>query len=197
VKPIDGSSPETLLYGGGATFKSLHAWSRDGKSIVFSQLDPVTGQDLWILPIDGDRAGTPVPYVRTPFAETNATLSPDGRWAAYASLEGGRQDLWVNSFPKPGERQRVTTGGALGGGFQRNGQFAYMGSDFTIYAATPLPGKEFRLGPARAFFTVPTDMVSLDGMPDLSKLLLALPVDRHPVSSLTVVSDWTASLPKR
>jgi serine/threonine-protein kinase len=195
VKAINAAAPETLLFDGGATFKTLHAWSRDGKSIVFSQLDPATGLDLWILPIDGNSAGIPVPYLRTPFAETGATLSPDGRWAAYLSTEGGRQELWVNSFPQPGETFRVTTGGALGGGFIRDGRLAYVpSSDRRIYVAAPVPGKPFRLGPARQLLTTPSDMLAIDAMPDASKLLMSVPVDRNPITALTVVSNWTAAL---
>jgi Tol biopolymer transport system component len=198
VKAISGGSPETLLFDGGATFKTLHAWSHDGKSIVFGQLDPVTGQDLWILPLDGDKAGTPVPYLRTPFAKTFATLSLDDRWAAYLSPEGGRQDLWVESFPQPGERYRVTTGGALGGGFQRNGHLVYATlSDREIYDVPLLPGKEFRLGPPRRLFTAPPVTLGIDIMPDGSKALVSVPVDRQAITSLTVVLNWTGALPRR
>jgi len=198
VKAINGGPPETLLFDGGATFKTLNAWSHDGKSIVFGQLDPVTGQDLWILPIEGDKAGTPVPYLRTPFAKTFATLSVDDRWAAYLSSEGGSQDLWVESFPQPGEKYRVTTGGAIGGGFQRNGHLAFATlSDRQIYDVPLLPGKGFRLGSPRRLFTAPPVLFSIDIMPDGSKALVSLPVDRQSITALTVVLNWTAALPKR
>jgi serine/threonine protein kinase/Tol biopolymer transport system component len=198
VKAIDGRSPERLLFDGGATFKTLYAWSHDRKSIVFGQLDPVTGQDLWILPVDGDKAGTPVPYLRTPFAKTFATLSLDDRWAAYLSSESGRQDLWVESFPQPGEKYRVTTGGALGGGFQRNGHLAFATlSDHQIYDVPMLPGKAFRLGSPRRLFTAPPVLFSIEMMPDGSKALASLPVDRQSITALTVVLNWTGALPKR
>ncbi|HEX6463262.1 MAG TPA: protein kinase [Vicinamibacterales bacterium] len=198
VKAITGGSPETLLFDGGATFKTLNAWSHDGKSIVFGQLDPATGQDLWILPIDGDKAGAPAPYLRTPFAKTFASLSLDDRWAAYLSSEGGRQDLWVDSFPKPGERYRVTTGGALGGGFQRSGDLAFASlSDRQLYDVPLLPGKEFRLGPPRRLFSLPPVLFGIDIMPDGSKALMSVPVDSPSVTSLTVVEHWTGALPRR
>ena len=195
VKAVNSASPETLLFNGGATFKTLYAWSEDGKSIVFGQLDPTTGQDLWILPLDGNKTGTPVPYIRTPAAETSASLSPDGRWCAYLSTDTGRSELWVDSFPTAGRRYRVTTGGALGGAFRRNGHLTYAPmNDRQVYDAVPLAGTEFRLGPARRLLTIPSDMVTIDMTLDGSKALMTVPVERNAVTSLTVVDHWTSAL---
>ena len=44
-------------------------WSRDGRFIAFTQLDPKwnNGADIWILPLSGDRK--PYPFLATPFNE--------------------------------------------------------------------------------------------------------------------------------
>ena len=68
--------------------------SRDGKWLVYIEFNPVTGSDLWMLPLGSFGAGgpsaEPQPFIRTNFSEGNAMLSPDGRWLAYQSNESGR-----------------------------------------------------------------------------------------------------------
>jgi len=48
---------------------------------VCEQFGQKTANDLWLLPLDGDRK--PLPYLQTPFDETGGQFSPDGRWMAY------------------------------------------------------------------------------------------------------------------
>jgi Tol biopolymer transport system component len=41
-------------------------------------------------------------------------LSPDGRWVAYTSNESGSDEVYVQSFPVPGGKRRVSSdGGAM------------------------------------------------------------------------------------
>ena len=39
-------------------------------------------------------------------------VSPDGRWIAYLSTEAGAEDVYIQSFPIPGHKTRVSSGGA-------------------------------------------------------------------------------------
>jgi hypothetical protein len=56
----------------------------------------------------------------TPADERFGQFSPDGRWVAYESNESGRFEVYVQPFPKPGEKTLVSTGG---------GQQARWGAD--------------------------------------------------------------------
>ena len=38
---------------------------------------------------------------------------PDGRWMAYASNVSGRIEIYVERYPELGNRQPISTGGAL------------------------------------------------------------------------------------
>jgi len=43
------------------------SWSPDGKLLAFTDIDPDTGWDLWVLPLEGERK--PQPFLKTPFFE--------------------------------------------------------------------------------------------------------------------------------
>ena len=60
-----------------------------------TQRNPKTGNDLSILPAR-TRVSVhwkPLPFVQTPFNESQAAFSPDGHWGAYQSNESGPIDL--------------------------------------------------------------------------------------------------------
>jgi eukaryotic-like serine/threonine-protein kinase len=75
-------------------------------------VDPKTGNDLWLLSLDGERK--PYPYLRTQFSEQTPRISPDGRWVAYLSDESGRNEIYVRPFPDAdgGKWQISTDGGS-------------------------------------------------------------------------------------
>src|SRR5262249_14709462 len=86
-------------------------WSQDGRFIIYSQIDPKTKSDVWFLPAPGSGEAKPFPVVQTEANESAGTLSPDGRWLAYASDVSGRSEVYVQSFPEGGGKRQVSTGG--------------------------------------------------------------------------------------
>ena len=61
-------------------------WSRDGRTVVFTDVSEATGADIWSVELEG---GEPRRVVSTPYYEAGGRLSPDGRWIAYHSNETG------------------------------------------------------------------------------------------------------------
>jgi len=72
-------------------------WSRDGRYLLYYELGAKTGRDLWALPLEGERK--PIAVLQTPFEESLARFSPDGRWIAYMSNESGGYQVYVQAFP--------------------------------------------------------------------------------------------------
>ncbi|MBI4480159.1 MAG: PD40 domain-containing protein, partial [Acidobacteria bacterium] len=107
-KPADGSGPEERLTTSQNT-QRVGSFSPDGRTEIYSEVDPKTGQDLWVLTMDGDRK--PRVFLQTPFNESSAQISPDGHWLAYASDESGRLEVYVRPFPEPGGKWQVSTDG--------------------------------------------------------------------------------------
>ena len=90
--------------------KHLNDVSKDGRFLLYDVHQP-TQQDLWVVPLEGD--GTPQPFLETEFDEDDGAFSPDGRWIAYHSDETGVPVVYVQAFPDPGEKFRVSTGGGV------------------------------------------------------------------------------------
>jgi serine/threonine-protein kinase len=93
-----------------------YSFSPDGKQLVFMEITPQTGYDLWTLPLkdggsDHPAPGKPEPLLVTPSNEKRPMISNDGRWLAYQSDESGRNEVYVRPFPGPGGKWQVSTGG--------------------------------------------------------------------------------------
>jgi len=83
---------------------------------------------LRVLDVDGD--GKPVGSARdfaaTPFHESTAALSRDGRWIAYESDEvDGVVQIYARSFPGGAQKIRISTGGARWPVWGANGDLFY------------------------------------------------------------------------
>ena len=86
-----------------------NSFSPDGKLLVFEQQHPQTRDDLWVVPMDGERKGRPL--LTSAFSESEGMVSPDGRWLAFQSDESGRPEVYMQAFPEAGERWQVSSGG--------------------------------------------------------------------------------------
>jgi Tol biopolymer transport system component len=196
-----GGQPEPLVQTN-TVFKMPAAWSPDGKYLVFSQ-NEASDWDLWLLPLAGDRK--PRRYLRSPFNEDNAAISPDGRWLAYDSDETGRFEVYVSSFPEPGERYRVSTSGGTNARWSKDGRELViwttaavkafsLGSVYSVDAQT---APTFKLGTPRLLFTPHGDLMGLAPTSDLKRFLAAVPVEGASPASITVMLNWQAALKRR
>jgi eukaryotic-like serine/threonine-protein kinase len=112
--PADGKGAERVL------LESPHrmypdCWAPDGRRLVLQQQRPDTGWDLFVLQVDekGRPSGPATPLTASPFQETNASMSPDGRFIVYESDElDALFQAHALSFPDGVQKLRVTTDGA-------------------------------------------------------------------------------------
>lgn len=102
----DGAGVPELLR---TTPQVSHITSVAGDYAAVMVNDPVTNTDLWLLSIRPPYDMQP--FKRTPAVERQGSLSPDGRWIAYASNESGRSEIYVEPVPGPGGRKQISTEG--------------------------------------------------------------------------------------
>jgi Tol biopolymer transport system component len=96
--PAAGGGPHQPIVRS-ALMKYPLSWSKDGKWLLYTSVDPATKEDLWVVPMSGTQAGTPEPFLTTNYRETDASFSPDGRLVAYVSDESGTPEVYVRRFP--------------------------------------------------------------------------------------------------
>ncbi len=174
-------------------------WSRDGRYIVYSAQAKDTGLDIWVLPTFGDRK--PIPFLKTPFNEGNAVFSPDGRFLVYSSNESGRIEIYARSFPGPGGKWQVSTGGGSDAHWSDDGkEISYRAPDQKIMAVEVKTGAGFETGIPKALFLgrfqpgIARNRYVPAG--DGRKFLVVAPLGRDAMAPTTVVLNWFAGLGK-
>jgi len=110
------------------------------------------GRDI-MLARRGDAANTPLMADRT-FAEINPSLSPDGRWLAYASNETGRFEVYVRPFPDVNSRRvQVSQAGGTEPRWAHSGrELFFRNGAHALVSAVVVPAATFTLGPQAVLF---------------------------------------------
>ena len=107
VKRLDDDTPAELLITL-PRFQRPTQWPSD-TLIVFNRGPPP--DDLWMLDLSDPDSPRAEAYLEQEADIRDMVVSPDGTMAAYSSDETGTQEIYVRSFPDPGERTPVSEGG--------------------------------------------------------------------------------------
>jgi eukaryotic-like serine/threonine-protein kinase len=114
VVDADGSgAPEAITQT--RTMKSPSGWAPDGRSLLYAE-----GGDIGLLTHHAS-GWTSRLLLATPASEEGASVSPDGRWVAYASHETGRWEVYLQRFPGLGAKAQVSTDGGYSPVWSRDG----------------------------------------------------------------------------
>ena len=184
--------------------KQPQHWSKDGRFLLYYEIDPQTDRDLWALERTGDGWKKRV-FANTQFEERGGQFSPDGQWVAYETNESERFEVVVQSFPEPGPRWSVSTGGGMYPRWSSDGSEIYFMTPDSMLMAVPVAGGSSRLGTERPFkrgrpvplfkvhlggdrstsFVRPPYAVAADG-----RFLINEPVE-SPTPPITLLLNWS------
>jgi eukaryotic-like serine/threonine-protein kinase len=171
------------------------SWSSDGRYIAFTRSD-AKNQSLWILPTFGDKKPYRLFESSHSHLVTGAAFSPDVRWLAYQSDETGRNEVYVVPFPEANRRIPVSTGGGGEPCWSPDGkELYYLSGDHTLMSAALQLGKNgLQVSSTRPLFKTnsQTFTVSSDG----KRFLVFEEAENQPPSAITLITNWTAALPK-
>jgi dipeptidyl aminopeptidase/acylaminoacyl peptidase len=192
-QPSDGGGSDDVVADVGRHGVFAPDWSPKGESIIFHTEPP----GLWVQPLGINEKAWE--FASTGFNESNPAFSPDGRWVAYSSTRTGSSEIYVRPFPAKEPEHKVSRAGGQFPRWRRNEIFfvdpggVLMAARFDGSQSPPamIPQPLFPAGLTSALHNHPYD-VSHDGR----RFLIPLPVDPLERPSITIITDWTARLPR-
>jgi Tol biopolymer transport system component len=187
-----------LLRTSNAQFQAPTGFTPDGRTLVYSAIAPTTQFDLWAVPMDGSAA--PTLLVRTSAWETDGVVSPDGLWLAFSSDETGKAEVYVESFPVPSRRVRISTGGGSSPQWTRDGkELMYQRQDHggaSIMSAAVETGAGFHPGMPRVLFRV-AGLLAFSTTRDGERILVSAETGVSPPPSIALILDWPEQMRDR
>ncbi len=196
---------ETVL--AGPTRKKPTQWTRDGKLMVYTNTDPNTKDDIWTLPMENGKPGTPAVFLHSQFVEDSGQLSPDGNWMTYTSNESGRNEIYVRAFPSGEEQKKISAAGGQESKWRSDGKELYFTAADGKMMAVPIkigpgpkptfyPGAPLVLFPAPALAHNSQGDFAYDVTPDGKRFLLATVADNAGSPTvLDVIVNWDKARP--
>jgi Tol biopolymer transport system component len=188
------ASPEPILPPGG--IQRAEDWSPDGRFLLYFGARTEGGSGLWVVNLEGEPK--PRKLVSGTTDPAFAQFSPDGHWIAYCSPESGRSEVFLTSFPAPGERIRVSVSGGTRPRWKRDGREIYFMSADSEMIATPVRlAANVEIGQPRPLFRIdPAGWRDYDVTPDGERFLAVAVVPVQDADAIAVTANWLSLLPR-
>jgi Tol biopolymer transport system component len=202
AKAIDGSGVEEEWVSRQVRSLEPSSVSPDGRALLFEEETALGSRnDLWVLPLDG--SGRASPLARTAANEQHGQFSPNGRFVAYVSDESGRDEVYVASYPPPGDRWQVSQGSGREPRWSRTGRelFFFDRENWLRVATVDTTGARFEVLSTEKLFQVASRGSNYnfryDVFPDGREFLVGTPADEALESPFTLVTDWPRRVEER
>ena len=194
--PVDGRGPPTQLSSGRHTIH-VSDWSPDGRALAWTEFNPTHGGQIRVLALGGSPAIRNL--VDGLFDARGAVFSPDGRWIAYASNETGRDEVYIQPYPGPGRKTRISAGGGREPLWSRDGKTVYFRGQGRVMSAEVRTSPVVDPSTPRILFTdiylsEHRDDRNYDVSPDGRRFLMLKPARPFPPAELSVVLNWERTL---
>ena len=165
------------------------------------ETNPRTNADVWVLPLDDDKPGTPRALLNLDFAETHPQVSPDGRWITYTSNESGRTEVYVRDFPSASNPRKLSTAGGADARWRGDSrEIFYIAADGKMMAVSLKveggPTGSLTAGAPQVLFSPPLPGRYLEGAlpydvsPDGRRFLFVASTSTDAVLTLNASVNW-------
>jgi eukaryotic-like serine/threonine-protein kinase len=173
-----------------------NSWAAGDKQILITHQSPA-GYHLELVPAAG---GPPVTFQRDRGNQIDGQISPDGKWAAYASDESGTWEIYVTTFPGGAGKWQVSRGGGTEPRWRGDGKEVFYlapGGMITAVPVSTLGG--FSTGTPAALFQFhgrapisSTDSFSYDVTKDGKRFIVNRYIKPERITPLTIILNATA-----
>jgi len=203
TKSLDGAERIPVLMS--QAWQLPNDFSSDGTTLLTFVQTPSAAGDLYTLTLGPKPAMTP--FVATPFDESGASFSPDGRWVAYQSNASMRNEVYVRRYPLGPEQWQISNAGGESARWSPDGKELYYVSGDTVMRVPIGGGASVNAGTPAPLFRIPghtaprlSGSVSrpvISGItPDKQHFLFRLGTEQG-LPSINVVLNWRKALQER
>ena len=196
---VPGAGKPELVLESGNLWASPRCVSADGRLVIFTKLDPKSGRDLWMYDTAGKSAR---PLAAEPCNEFSAALSPDEHLMAIVTDESGKPELYVQTFPEPRERIRVTLAGlaVVNAGspsdatlrWSRDGSsILFLDADAREVLSAAITDKPaLHAAKPQKVIHIPANVSWVDVAPDGKSVFGTVPAEGQAPCSISVTLNW-------
>src|SRR5215831_8327607 len=135
IKKAAGLEPNRTVSTTGHDDMVPNSWTPDDKQILCTLQPSAGGSDLVLIDVS---SGKKMPFLAGKASETNGQISPDGKWAAYASNETGDWEVYVTTFPNPAGKWQVSRGGGTEPRWRGDGQEIFYLAPASMMTSVPV-----------------------------------------------------------
>jgi Tol biopolymer transport system component len=149
LRPLNMSEPEHVLLEGENNFRTAD-WASDGALVIREEI-PGKGMDLRRWSDTADEETIDV-LLDGDDDEISPAVSPNGRWMAYVSDQGGRDEIYVTAFPNPKGIVQISVAGGANPAWSTDGREIYYFQGREFIAVTITADPDFRVVNRRTLF---------------------------------------------
>ena len=199
IKQLQGGGEVRLLYPS-PNWAATANWSPDGKTILFGEQSPQTGNDLWTIDVNG---GKPHLFLQTAFEENEARYSPDGRWIVYISNETGRNEVYVRPANGSQQQWQISNDGGVSPRWRADGsEIVFTSPSADLMSASVKTDPSFQSSQPKILFRLPEmsmrDIpIFEDISPDGQRVLLDIPTETRSSVDFHLILNWMSLLQKK
>ena len=183
VQPLDRSAPPVSVLRA-PDDQHASAWPSDSVLVFFNATSARTlGASVGggSVEIVNPYSRAPArPYLHAEWGEYDPSISPDGHWAAFTSLESGSPEIHVRRFPRAeaGGQWKVSSDGGQRARWSGDGRTIYYQSVdvTTIHAVHVTPGPAFLVGANDILLRVPQMGTAWDVDRASGRMVITAPV---------------------
>jgi eukaryotic-like serine/threonine-protein kinase len=193
LKQARGLEPEKSIQNlQGSSDLVPNSWSADDKQVLGTLESDGRGSSLVLIPASG---GNMTPFLPHKASETNGEISPDGKWAAYASNESGDWEVYVTTFAGAVGKWQVSRGNGTEPRWRGDGkEIFYIGAKGMLMAVPVNTDSAFSTGVPVPLFQIrgraqisSTDLSTYDVAKDGQRFLVNRYFKPEHIAPLTVI----------
>jgi len=174
--------------------------SPDGRRLIYTSSGEV-GRGLRIITLDSP--GPPRKFLEKPTSLTGSRISPDGRYVAYESWEGGRPGIYIRPFPEGEGQWEVSANQATNPRWnRRSGELFYLDNSGPQSRLMVIPVEtkgQLTTGQPRELFSLEKiaatifDFKAMDVSADGQRFVFVRPLSKSSrQGNIIIVQNWAA-----